>query len=1075
VGESRVTRREFLKLLGYGTFAIGFGSLLRFTNLPNVMKDFNQYSSAQTSGSWALGTATTCVAIHSAILPNGKVFYLAGSGYHRDRPTGPFEARLYDPVTNTEKDLPLSEDLFCLGLTSLPDGNILMAGGTLMYDTNPDNCNGEWHGLSSAFELDINSESLVKVSSMSHGRWYPTAVTLPDGRTFVLGGLDEYGANNFLVEIYDPTSRTWSISYNPNAGNTYCVGIGGNIGLCPGAGSPCYGSANNGVAPAAGGYPRMHLMPSGLVAFVGGTNVFRTWNPANGSWSSPITQNRTARSYGTSFLLPLNNNSSERGKVLVCGGSAGTTTPTNPGISAVEILDFDAGSNTNPVVRSVASITYGRRYLTPVILPTGKLAIFGGTAFAANNSPVYVPEIFDPVTETWQTLPAASVPRVYHQSAVLLTDGRVRTQGGTPGSGNQELRTEIFSPDYVFSGSRPVISNAPIVGDYGGTIAISTPDPTSIQRVSLVRLMATTHHYDANQRLIWLQIVSTGSNTLTVSAPINANIAPPGYYMIFILNASGIPSVSKVIKIPGTGGGGGDTTPPAQVTGLAVTPISNTQLNLSWTANTEPDLDHYNVYRGTTPGFAVTLGTTTPVGVPTTNSFSDIGLTGSTTYYYKVSAVDHAGNIGPLSVESSGTTASVNPVFYDVAVPGDGFGTLEPGNSVRFGEEANTVTSLLVGKSLKTWKLRLRKRASPSGNITAKIRRRSDDAIMATFNETINSATLDASFAEHTFTLTTPYTIQVGDRIMVEYGGPSGVEVEVWLSDKFDGANTRRVRYTTTYGTSNTADLTGSMSSAVAGGDTTPPAQVTGLAVTPVSDTQLNLSWTANTEPDLGHYNVYRGTTPGFAVTLGTTTPVGQPTTNSFSNTGLTSSTTYYYKVSAVDATGNIGPLSTESSGTTSSVNPAFYNVPVPADGFGTLEPGNSVRFGEEANTVTSLLVGKSLKTWKVRLRKRRTPSGNVIANVRRRSDDSVVATFNETINSATLGTAFAEYTFTLTTPYTIAVGDRIMIEYSGPSGVEMETWLSDKFDGANTRRIRYITTYATSNTADISGSMSSS
>ena len=116
-----ITRRDFLKLLGYGTIAVGLGSVLRFTSLPAIIKDFGQSTSAQSSGSWALGTATTCVAIHSAVLPNGKVFYLAGSGYHRDRPTGPFEARLYDPITNTEKDLPLSEDLFCTGLTNLPD------------------------------------------------------------------------------------------------------------------------------------------------------------------------------------------------------------------------------------------------------------------------------------------------------------------------------------------------------------------------------------------------------------------------------------------------------------------------------------------------------------------------------------------------------------------------------------------------------------------------------------------------------------------------------------------------------------------------------------------------------------------------------------------------------------------------------------------------------------------------------------------------------------------------------------------------------------------------------------------
>ena len=118
--------------------------------------------------------------------------------------------------------------------------------------------------------------------------------------------------------------------------------------------------------------------------------------------------------------------------------------------------------------------------------------------------------------------------------------------------------------------------------------------------------------------------------------------------------------------------------------------------------------------------------------------------------------------------------------------------------------------------------------------------------------------------------------------------------------------------------------------------DTTPPAQVAGLVVNTAGNTQLNLTWTANTEADLHHYNVYRGTTAGFTVTLGTTTPVGQPTTNSFSNTGLTASTTYYYKVSAVDASGNIGPLSSERSGTTSATadtTPPAVSITSPVGG----------------------------------------------------------------------------------------------------------------------------------------------
>ena len=152
----------------------------------------------------------------------------------------------------------------------------------------------------------------------------------------------------------------------------------------------------------------------------------------------------------------------------------------------------------------------------------------------------------------------------------------------------------------------------------------------------------------------------------------------------------------------------------------------------------------------------------------------------------------------------------------------------------------------------------------------------------------------------------------------------SGVDIEVWLTDQFNGANTRRVRYTTTYAFSNTTDVTGSMSSAVSG-DTTPPAQVNGLAVTTASSTRLNLNWTANTDSDLNHYNIYRGTTNGFTVTLGVTPPTATttnpPTANSYQDTGLTPSTTYYYKVSAVDNAGNIGPYSSpDQSATTAAV-----------------------------------------------------------------------------------------------------------------------------------------------------------
>ena len=112
---------------------------------------------------------------------------------------------------------------------------------------------------------------------------------------------------------------------------------------------------------------------------------------------------------------------------------------------------------------------------------------------------------------------------------------------------------------------------------------------------------------------------------------------------------------------------------------------------------------------------------------------------------------------------------------------------------------------------------------------------------------------------------------------------------------------------TSTQSDSPSQELTGlSTSSITASADTTPPAQVTGLVIRTVSST-LNLAWTKVTASDFNHYNVYRGTSSGFTVTPGVTVPTGTSTTNSYSNTGLSPSTKYYYKVAAVDNAGNIG------------------------------------------------------------------------------------------------------------------------------------------------------------------------
>src|SRR5215218_1464756 len=164
-----VSRCEFLKIMAASAGVFIFGSLGGQRLLNNKKAALINEVSAQSAGSWASGKNTSTVAIHASVLPNRKIFYMAGSGYHSSHQGGPYEARVLDPNTGSETNVSMSEDLFCVGQAPLPNGNILLAGGTLRYDIASDNCNGKWHGLKSAYEFNWSNNSLVKVASMKHG------------------------------------------------------------------------------------------------------------------------------------------------------------------------------------------------------------------------------------------------------------------------------------------------------------------------------------------------------------------------------------------------------------------------------------------------------------------------------------------------------------------------------------------------------------------------------------------------------------------------------------------------------------------------------------------------------------------------------------------------------------------------------------------------------------------------------------------------------------------------------------------------------------------------------------------
>ena len=196
-----------------------------------------------------------------------------------------------------------TKDLFCSGQAQLPNGNIFFCGGTLLYDIDVNNCSGGWHGGNYAYEFDVASGQFVFTNNqLKQGRWYPTCLTLPDGKVLIVAGDDEYGDPNLITEVYDPVTKTISIKPDPSSNNTYCVGSS-RTATCPGAGSPCYGGPNQGTAPWLSLYPRMHLMPSGLVFVSSPLQRTYMWDPASGIWSFVNSTSQSYRAYGASILL----------------------------------------------------------------------------------------------------------------------------------------------------------------------------------------------------------------------------------------------------------------------------------------------------------------------------------------------------------------------------------------------------------------------------------------------------------------------------------------------------------------------------------------------------------------------------------------------------------------------------------------------------------------------------------------------------------------------------------------------------------------------------------------------------
>jgi regulation of enolase protein 1 (concanavalin A-like superfamily) len=400
------------------------------------------------------------------------------------------DPRLWDPANSSITTLPKAGyNIFCTGHSHISDGRILITGGHIENN----------RGLNDASYYNPFTNAWTRLADMNDGRWYPTNTVLGNGDVLVTSGDKSGGGVNDLPQVWQVGSSSWR--------NLTSAVL--SLPL----------------------YPASFLAGDGRVFFA--TSPSRYLNTSGtGSWSSLGNRLVGGRdNYGSAAMYDV-------GKVIYTGGA-------DPPVSSAEIIDLNAPT---PAWSYTGAMPQARRQHNVTILPDGKLLVTGGSASSGFNTvdggkAAYM---WDPATGSWTTMASESRYRGYHSTAVLLPDGRVLSSGG-----DGEPNAQVYSPPYLFKGARPTISGAPTSVSYGQTFTVNTPEASSITNVNWVRLSSVTHTKNMDQRINRLSF-TRGSGLLNVTAPSSTNLCPPGYYMLFILNGTGVPSVSRIIRISGS-------------------------------------------------------------------------------------------------------------------------------------------------------------------------------------------------------------------------------------------------------------------------------------------------------------------------------------------------------------------------------------------------------------------------------------------------------------------------------------------------------------------------------------------
>ncbi len=452
-------------------------------------------STAATMGRWDAAFSTPVVAVHTHLLPTGRLLLWGDRG----------AAQLWNPANPGAGFTALTKTyrIFCSGHTFLPDGRLLVTGGTITGTA----------GDPRAVLFDPTAGVWGSTGSMAQGRYYPTTTVLPSGEVLAVSGSDESRAVVTIPEISNGSTWRRLTSASLEIPSPY--------------------------------YPPMFVAPNGKVFLAGFLQTSRYLDVSGtGAWTTVADRQVADRRMGSAVMYA-------PGKVLYVGGG-------DPPTNSAEVIDLNEPA---PAWRMVSGMAFARRQLNLTILADGQILVTHGTSGSGFNDmagAVRAAELWNPATASWSTMAAESRSRAYHSTALLLPDARVLSSGSGEGGGvtyeNSDFTAQVFSPPYLFApdGSlapRPKVTSAPARISYGQSFGVETPDAGSVRRGTLVRLSSVTHAFNQSQLIYPLTFQAAGPTSLIAAGPPRGALAPPGPYMLFLLNGSGVPSVARMVTI----------------------------------------------------------------------------------------------------------------------------------------------------------------------------------------------------------------------------------------------------------------------------------------------------------------------------------------------------------------------------------------------------------------------------------------------------------------------------------------------------------------------------------------------